>query len=57
MSKRTPGRPPLPDGERRDKRAYVAVTQDELDRIDAAARDVDQSRYEYLRRKIFEKGC
>lgn len=47
-----PGQPPLPPEKRRDKRAYISVTGEELDIIDAQAHGAGTSRMAWLRSLI-----
>lgn len=50
-----PGRPALPDGERKSNRAYIICTDEEMAEIDARAEKAGLSRSEYLRRIVFKK--
>jgi hypothetical protein len=53
--KRNPGHPRVHPAVRRDKRAYVALSEEELARLDEEAATLGVSRYELLRRKLFSE--
>lgn len=56
QEKRPRGRPPVPDEERRDKRAYVALSGAEMAKLDARAKKAGLSRYGYMRLTLLGKA-
>ena len=51
---RKPGRPKLPDEDRKSKTIKVRVTEDEKKQIEKAAQKENITTTEYIRRKIWE---